>query len=336
MNKKPDATQRKTLVVDPIHEEAVRYLSEHGFNVKIELFPDPEKLVGLLQDYDILICRTNTKLPNSFFAAVPHLTCVALASTGYDQIDLAAATKHNTAIIGLPSDNKNIDIRTHGNFISTAEHTILMILAVLGNYFHAADSMKNQLWEKPNFMGTEANKKTLGIIGLGRIGKLVAARAQAFGMKVIAYDPYVSREEMSSHNTDKVSFDKLCAESDVISIHTPKTPETTNMIDANAFAKMKDGVFLVNAARSEVVDTPALINALNSGKVARAALDVFKNEPYEIEWELVMHDNVIPTPHIAGSTHEALRRISLSTVQSLVNFIHNGDDSNVINKTNPT
>lgn len=325
-------TPKKILVVDPISEAAVEHLHEHGFSVDTELFPEPALLPRLLEGYDVLICRTNTKLPAAFFDDTPHLTCVALASTGYDQIDLASATKNKTAVIGLPSDNKNINTKTHGNFISTAEHTILMILAALGNYHNASASMKNGQWEKPQFVGREAYEKTLGFIGFGRISKLVAARAHAFGMKTIAYDPYVSPEEMGEHDTDSVDLDTLCKEADVISIHAPKTPETVNLLDAERFAMMKDGVILVNAARSEIVDTAALLDALDSGKVAHAAVDVFKNEPHDIEWDLVKHTKVTPTPHIAGSTNEAMRRISLSTARSIVDFFAGTDTANVINK----
>jgi D-3-phosphoglycerate dehydrogenase len=324
--------QNRVLVVDPIHDEAVKLLKDRGFLVDTQLFPDPKSLTLLLKDYDVLICRTNTKLNKQFFDEANNIQCVALASTGYDQIDLESATKNNTAVIGLPSENKEIDTKKHGNFVSTAEHTILLILAALGNFYEASNSMKEGKWDKPNFVGVEAYNKKLGLIGFGRIGKLVATRAHAFGMETIAYDPYVSMEEISDCGTTKVSLETLCEESDIISIHAPKTPETIGLLNEKMFDLMKTGVTIVNAARSEIIDKESLIKALDSNKVNRVALDVFNNEPHDIEWDLVKHKKVIPTPHIGGSTKEALQRISISTAHSLINFMINGDQANLINK----
>lgn len=320
------------LIVDPVHQKAVDMLENSGFSVTTKLFPKSSDLVNLLDGFDVLICRTHTKLNKKFFESVSDLKYVALASTGYDQIDLASATENDISIIGLPSDNKNIDTKKHGNFISTAEHTMLLILASLGNFFEASCSMKAGRWEKSNFVGEEAHNKKLGFVGFGRISKLVASRARAFGMETIAYDPYVSMEEMSEHVTEKVDLESLCKESDIITIHAPKTKETEDLIDEDKFSIMKDGVIIVNAARSEIINKDSLIEALDSGKVSRAALDVFLNEPNDIEWDLVKHNRVVPTPHIGGSTNQALERISVSTAESLINLLVKGDRSNVINK----
>jgi len=322
----------KILVVDPIDQLAITQLEHQGFLVDVKLFPEPDTIVSLLDGYDALICRTHTKLDKVFFEQVRSLKCVALASTGYDQIDLEAATASNVAIVGLPSANKKIDTKKHGNFISTAEHTILLLLAALGNFYDASKSMKDGLWEKPHFVGIEAYGKKLGFVGFGRISKLVAARAQSFGMETVAYDPYVSVEEMSEHNTAKVDLNTLCCESDVITIHAPKTKETISLLDEKMFSLMKQDIVIINAARSEIIEKESLLKALNSGKVKKIALDVFNNEPYGIDWDIVNHKSVIPTPHIGGSTHEAMRRISLSTANSLADFLLKGDTSNVINK----
>lgn len=321
----------KILVVDPIHNDALTLLEEEGFLIDTRLFPALSELPKIVQNYDILICRTNTKLSSDFFNKVKNLTCVALASTGYDQIDLESAEKNNIPILGLPSSNKSIDVTKHGNFISTAEHTFMLILAALNDFYNASASMKSGQWEKPKFMGKEAYQKTLGIIGFGRIAKLVTTRAHAFGMSTIAYDPHVSETEMDLHSTKKVSLETLCQESDVITIHAPKTPDTTHLLNERTFLQMKKGVILVNAARSEIVEKTALIQALENGTVLRVAMDVFTNEPYDVEWDLVQHEKIIPTPHIAGSTEEAQRRIALTTAQSIIDFIRHGDTANVIN-----
>ncbi len=323
---------KKILVVDPIHTDAINLLQTHGFLVDVNLFPSLSELPALASQYDIMICRTNTKLSADFFSSINRLQCVALASTGYDQIDLKSASKHHVTILGLPSDNPQIDVRTHGNFISTAEHTMLMILAALRDFYNASASMKAGQWEKPKFVGTEAYQKTLGFIGFGRIARLVATRAQAFGMHTIAFDPYTSDETMMTYQTTRVSKEQLCTESDIITIHAPKTPETINLLDASAFSLMKPGVILINAARSEIVNHAALTTALNDNTIARLAMDVFTNEPYDIEWDLVSDDKVIPTPHIGGSTTEAQRRIALSTANSIISFVNEHDTSNVINK----
>ena len=323
---------KKILVVDPIDRGAIAELEKNGFSVDIQLSPLLSDLPKLVSQHNVLICRTNTKLSGDFFAEASHLDCVALASTGYDQIDIESAARHNVPILGLPSTNKNIDTRKHGNFISTAEHTMLLILAALGDFHNASTSLKSGEWEKSHFVGREAYQKTLGFIGFGRISKLVAARAHAFGMTTIAYDPYVSVEEMSEHDTEKVTLEELCSRSDIITIHAPKTPETISLLNEEAFKRMKKGVVLINVARAEIIDKEALMKALDDEIVFRAALDVFTNEPYEIEWDLIKHSKVIPTPHIGGSTEEAMRRISLSTAESIVNFLVHGDDSNLINK----
>ncbi|MCA9360368.1 hydroxyacid dehydrogenase [Candidatus Nomurabacteria bacterium] len=324
--------QKRILVVDPIHIDAVNKLEESGFLVDINLFPKLESLPKLVSNYNALICRTNTKLSGDFFKNANHLDCVALASTGYDQIDIESAKKYKVPILGLPSTNKDIDVYRHGNFISTAEHTILLILAALGNFHSASVSMKAGKWDKPNFIGSEAYGKTLGFIGFGRIAKLVAVRARAFGMQTIAYDPHVFRDEMSEHNTEKMTLEDLCRQSDIITIHAPKTPETVSLLDKKCFDSMKKGVILINTARAEIINKEALIEALENEKVARVALDVFVNEPYDIEWDLVKDDRIIPTPHIGGSTTEAMRRISLSTAESIINFLQHGNDVNLINK----
>jgi len=322
----------KILISDHIDNDAVELLRKSGYIVDNKSGMDLSNLDKIISPYDVLICRTRTKLNADFFQQANQLKCVGLSSTGYDQIDLAAASLNEVAVLGLPAHNTLIDPLKNGNFISTAEHTILLILAVLGNFYGAASTLKSCRWEKHRYMGNEAFNKILGIIGFGRIAKLVAESSQALGMQILVYDPLLPKELIEKHGGKSVTLDELLKNSDIITIHTHNTEKTKNLLSEREFKLMKDGVLLINTARGAIVDQQALMDALNSGKVSRAAMDVFVNEPDEINWALVQHENVIPTPHIAGSTHEALKRISKDTARNIINFFEQKDYRNIINK----
>ena len=234
----------KILITDPIHPDAVCYLQKEGYHITKKHSATKEEILKGSHKHDVLICRTRTKLENEFFKSSKKIKCVALCSTGHDQIDTEAALKYGIEVFGLPSHNKNIDVLKEGNFISAAEHTILLILATLGNFYDAVKSMKEGRWEKHRLIGKEMYGKTLGIIGLGRIGKLVAQRARAFGMNVVAYDPYVPNEEIENHLTSKVSLADLCKKSDIITLHVPKSKETIGLLNKKHFSLMKKGVII--------------------------------------------------------------------------------------------
>lgn len=311
---------KKVLITDPIHPDAVLRLQQAGLDVT-EL-PDNQRsdLTKIISPYHAIICRTSTTIGPAEFTAAKNLGCIALASTGFDRIDEAEASKRNIPILGLPSHNSNIDPERDGNFVSTAEHTILLILATLGDFSQAYQSMKQGLWEKKFLVGNELADKTVGFFGFGRIAGLVAKRLKPFRVKMIAYDPYISTEKAASFNVELVSAEELYQRSDIIDIHAPRTHETKGAINAEAFKMMRDGVFIVNTARAAIMDESALIQALDSGKVKRAALDVFHDEPIGINHNLIKHPSIIATPHIGGSTHEAWRRISLSTADNIIAF----------------
>lgn len=232
--------------------------------------------------------------------------------------------------MGLPSFNPNINPECDGNFVSTAEHTILLILAALGDFYHAYKSMKEERWEKKFLVGHELANKTVGLLGFGRIAGLVAHRLKPFKVRIIAYDKYVSKEKAKESGVELLSLNEFCRQSDIISIHIPKSKETESILGAHEFSLMKDGVFIINTARAAIMDELALIKALKSGKVRRAALDVFHDEPDGLNWNLVKMENVIATPHVGGSTHEAWRRISLSTADNIISFFR-GNPQNVLN-----
>ena len=322
----------KILITDPIHKDGIKLLKSNGFKIKCAFNLPREKLKKIIKGYHGLICRTATKVDEEVFKSAENLEFIGLASTGFDRIDIESATKHGVIILGLPAENKQIDVLRNGNFVSTAEHTILLILTAARNFYVSCHTLKNEKWEKYRFVGEEVYEKTLGIIGLGRVGKLVAKRATALGMKVIAYDPYISSEYAKFNNAKLTSLKNLCKKSDFITIHAPKNKETINLINKKSFSLMKKGIIIINAARGAIINEKDLISALKNGRVRSAALDVFENEPNNINFELVRMKNVIATPHIAGSTINALKRISLNTVRNIIDYINKGDIKNAINK----
>lgn len=311
---------KRILITDPIHPEAVARLKEAGFDV--DELPEEQRpnLASHIEPYHAVICRTSTPIDKTVLDAAKNLSCIALASTGFDRIDAKEALRRNISILGLPSYDPTIDPEHDGNFVSTAEHTLLLMLAAVGDFYHAYQSMKEGRWEKKHLVGNELAGKTVGILGLGRIGTLVARRLSAFRARIIAYDTYVSAEKAASLGVELVSLEEFCHNSDIITIHMPKTVETEGMLGAKEFDLMKDGVFIVNTARAAIMDEGALIRALDSGKVKRAAIDVFHDEPDGLNWGLVKHPSIIATPHIGGSTHEAWLRISLSAADNIISF----------------
>jgi len=320
----------KILITDPIHPDAVAQLTEEGFEV-VELPEEKkEQLSECIEPYHAIICRTSTVLDEPTLARAKNLSCIAIASTGWDRIDTEAATKRDITVCGLPSHNKDIDPERDGNFVSTSEHAVLLILAALGDFYHAYQSMKEGRWEKKFLVGHELAGKTVGLLGFGRIAGLVARRLSGFRPRIIAHDKFVSAEQAKESGVELVSLDELCRQSDIISIHLPKTPETISMLGAKEFSLMREGVFIVNTARAAIMDEAALIENLKNGKVCRAALDVFHDEPTGLNWGLIRMPNVIATPHIGGSTHEAWQRISLSAANNVISFFR-GEVKNKIN-----
>lgn len=323
----------KIAVLDPIHKDAIDSLKKEGFFVREKINLKPKDLYEISSHYDALICRTRTVLDKKFFKSAKRIRCIGFCSTGYDKIDIGAAAEKNIEVLGLPSNNPKINIHKDGNFVSTAEHTILLILAALGNFFDAHKSMKGGKWEKNKLIGREFFDKTLGIIGLGRIGKLVALRASSFGTKIISYDPYVSKNEMARYGVKKTSLENLCSGADIITIHAPKTKETTGMLSKKHFQKMKKGAVIINTARAAIVKEKELAPFIKKG-VIKYAVDVFGGEPDNIDYKFVKMDNIIATPHIAGSSYEALKRISINTAINIIKFFKFNDTTNSLLKNN--
>lgn len=296
----------KILVSDALSEEGLKILKEvKEFQVDVKTELKPEDLKGIIKDYEALVVRSATKVTKDIIGAALRLKVIGRAGVGLDNVDLEAATQKGIIVMNTPG----------GNTISTAEHTMSMILALSRNIPQANASLKRGEWKRSKFMGVELYNKTLGIVGLGRIGSELAKRALSFGMKIMAYDPYLSREIAKSLGIEVVEFKELLSRADYITVHTPLTEDTRHMISAEEFALMKKGVRLLNCARGGIIDELALAAAVKEGKVIGAAIDVFEQEPPAADNELLKLDNVIVTPHLGASTEEAQVNVAIEVAE---------------------
>ncbi|MEW6552826.1 MAG: phosphoglycerate dehydrogenase [Actinomycetota bacterium] len=279
-----------------------------------------EEMLGRLGEYEGLIVRSATKVDAEAIAAASRMKVIGRAGVGVDNIDVEAATKRGIMVINAPQSN----------IISAAEQTMALLMAMCRNIPDAVISLREKCWDRKQFEGVELFHKVMGIVGLGRIGTLVAHRCQAFGMQVIAYDPYVSEEKGKKLGIELVSMDELLGQADFITVHLPKTPETHHLLGEAEFARMKDGVRVLNVARGGIVDEDALYAALDGGKVAAAALDVFEKEP-ATECPLIGHPKVIATPHLGASTQEAQDRAGTMIAEFVSEALRGGFVANVVN-----
>jgi D-3-phosphoglycerate dehydrogenase len=315
-----DANGYKILVKEKIADAGVALLREH-FDVDVLTEMGEDELRDAIAGYEGIVIRSATKLNADLIERADRLKVIGRAGIGVDNVDVPAATKRGIIVANAPESN----------IVAAAEHTIAMMLAQARNIPRAHASLKAGKWERSKFGGVEVYEKTLGIIGFGRIGQLVAKRAKGFEMNVIGFDPYVSGERFRElgveHATDIAD---VYRNADVVTIHLPKTEETLNFLDAEAFAQMKDGVRIVNCARGELLDLDALQQALDSGKVAGAGLDVFPEEPMT-DHPLFGYDQVVVTPHLGASTIEAQDRAGVITAEQVVAALTGGLVSNAVN-----
>lgn len=296
----------KILVSDPLSDEGLKILKEvKEFQVDVKTDLKPDQLKEIIKDYEALIVRSATKVTKDIVSAADKLKVIGRAGVGLDNVDLEAATQKGIIVMNTPG----------GNTISTAEHTMSMILALSRNIPQAAASMKKGEWKRSKFMGVELYGKALGVVGLGRIGKEVAKRALSFGMKILAYDPFLSKEVAENLGVEVVELKDLFERADYITVHVPLTEETKYSISTKQIATMKKGVRIINCARGGIVDEAALIKAIKEGKVAGAAMDVFEAEPLSPENELLKLDNVILTPHLGASTEEAQVNVAIEVAE---------------------
>ena len=299
----------KILVCDKTEKEAVEQMRSAGLTVDVRDDITPEELAKVLPAYDGMVVRSRTKVRQPLIDVCPNLKVIVRGGVGLDTIDADYAKSKGITVMNTPM----------ASAASVTELTVGYIFALARSTYQAAASMKSEKWEKKNFEGDEIGGKTLGLVGVGNIGKEVAKRAKVLGMTVIAYDPYVKVVE----GVKLVTFDELLAQSDYISLHLPKTKESANMIGKDQFAKMKNGARVINCARGGIIDENALYDALVSGKVAGAALDVYAEEP-PTDWKLVKLPNVICSPHIGAATKEAQGRVGAEVAEKLIAFSKNG------------
>lgn len=311
----------KILISDKLSQEGIDvFRNEADFQVDIKLGLKPDELKAIIADYDALVVRSDTQVSSEIISSASKLKVVGRAGVGLDNIDIPAATRASIIVMNTPD----------GNTISAAEHTMAMVLSLARNIPEANASMKSGKWERAKFMGVELNGKTLGIIGLGRIGSEVAKRARSFGMKLVAYDPFSSIEKADSIGAELVSLEELLKSSDFITPHAPKTKDTAHLIGAKELAIMKKGVRLVNVARGGIYDEAALADAVKSGHVAGAALDVFEVEPPK-DSPLLGFDTVITTPHLGASTEEAQVNVAIALAYQIIDALKTGTISNAAN-----
>ncbi|MCK4379244.1 MAG: phosphoglycerate dehydrogenase, partial [Deltaproteobacteria bacterium] len=305
----------KVLISDKMSPKGLEVFKQFPeLEVDVKVGMSPEELAEVIGQYDGLAIRSATKVTSEIIAAADKLKVVGRAGIGVDNVDIEAATKRGIVVMNTPK----------GNTITTAEHTLSMMLALSRNIPQATQSMKAGKWEKSRFMGKELFNKTLGVVGLGNIGSIVADRAQGLKMKVIAYDPFISEERATKMGIERVSLDDLYRRADYISVHTPMTSETRHMIDKESFARMKEGVRILNCARGGIINEGDLYEALKSGVVAGAAFDVFEQEPPPADHPLLSLDNFICTPHLGASTDEAQVNVAITVAEQIADYLLNG------------
>jgi D-3-phosphoglycerate dehydrogenase / 2-oxoglutarate reductase len=314
----------RVVIAEPFDERGVAVLSRAGIEVVSCVGSTRDALHHALGDARGLIVRSETRVDGDLLSRAPQLEVVARAGVGVDAIDVDAATAAGIVVVNTPS----------ANTIAATEHTFAVLLATLRHVSQAHASIRESRWERKPFVGNELYGKTLGIVGLGRIGSNVASRAAAFGMHVIAHDPYVPASRASALGVELVELDSLLASADVITLHVPLTPQTRGLIDSRALALVKPNAVLVNCARGAVLDVAAVMDALDSGHLQAAAIDVVPDEPPppgSASARILTHPRVVATPHLGGSTHEALERIALELAEDVVRVLGGRPASGAVN-----
>ena len=311
----------KVFVADDVNEEKLAPLIDSGIDVIKETKLDDDALADRLKDADGVIVRSATHITAGLMDAAKNLRVIGRAGVGVDNIDVKAATQRGIVVMNAPD----------GNTITTAEHTIALLVSMARNVPQAHAKLQSGVWDKKSFVGVELNGKTLGVIGLGRIGKHVSQIARGFGMQIIAFDPFTSADQAKELGIETGPLDDVFARADFLTIHTPVTDETRGIIGKDAFAKVKKGVRLVNCARGGLVDETALLEAIENGTVAAAALDVFSTEPLSADSPLLGNPKIITTPHLGASTTEAQEGVALTVAEQMRDYLLTGTLRGAVN-----
>jgi D-3-phosphoglycerate dehydrogenase len=312
----------KVLVSDSLAEQGIEIL-QRAEGIEVDYAPgiSPGELLERIEDAEGLVIRSGTKVTAEVLEAAPKLGVVGRAGIGVDNVDVSAATARGIVVMNTPG----------GNTITTAEHAVALLVSLARHIPQATASMKEGKWEKKKFVGLELFNRTLGVLGLGNIGRIVASRARGLGMKVIAYDPFLSAHAAAKLDVELCSIDRLIERADAITVHVPRTKDTTGLLGRDAFARAKPGVLIINAARGGIVDEVALLEALESGKVGGAGLDVFVEEPVAPGNPLVAHERVICTPHLGASTEQAQLNVAVAVAEQVRDFLTEDVIHNAVN-----
>lgn len=304
----------RVFVSDDVSDSGLQPLHDAGIVIEKKTRLTAEKLRDALRDCEGLVVRSETKVSADLMDSAKRLRVIGRAGVGVDNIDVAAATARGIVVMNAPD----------GNTITTAEHTMALLVALARNVPQANSSVKSSKWERKKFIGAELQGKTLGIVGLGRIGRAVASRARAFGMKIVAHDPFIATDQARELEIESATIDEVLARADFLTVHTPLTNETRGIIGTEAFAKMKSGARVINCARGGLIDESALYEAIMSGKIAGAALDVFAQEPPPADHPLLALDEVIVTPHLGASTTEAQEGVAFTVAEQMRDYLLTG------------
>ncbi len=313
--------QMQIFVADDVSDSGLQPLRDAGFNIEKRTRLGGQELREAINNCEGLVVRSETKVTAEVMDSAPQLRVVGRAGVGVDNIDVPAATSRGIVVMNAPD----------GNTITTAEHTIALLIALARRIPQANSSLKAGQWERKRFVGVELQGKTLGLLGLGRIGRVVANRARSFGMKIVAFDPFIAPEQASDLEVELVPLDEIFPRADFLTIHTPLTAETKGIIGKEAFARMKKGVRLINCARGGLVDEQALLEAIKSGIVVGAALDVFSQEPPPADHPLLQLDEVIATPHLGASTAEAQEGVAFTVAEQMRDYLLTGTLRGAVN-----
>ncbi|MDT7687996.1 MAG: D-3-phosphoglycerate dehydrogenase / 2-oxoglutarate reductase [Acidobacteriota bacterium] len=308
-------------VADDVNESGLEPLRAAGFSVEKRTGLKGDELAEAMSTADGLIVRSETKVTAQLLEVAGRLRVIGRAGVGVDNIDVAAATQRGVIVMNAPD----------GNTMTTAEHTLALLLALARRVPSGQASLKAGRWERKKFVGVELRGKTLGVVGLGRIGRVVASRALGFEMKVVAFDPFVAPEQVREQGIEMATLEEVCARADFITVHSPLTPETRGLIGAREFSWMKEGVRVINCARGGLIDERALLEAIKMGRVAGAALDVFEQEPPPPDHPLLSLEEVVVTPHLGASTREAQEGVAVTVAEQMRDFFLTGAVRGAVN-----
>ncbi len=304
---------KKIIITDSVDKKSVDILKAAGHEVTYSPGMPKDEIKKIINEYNGLIVRSDTQVTPDLIELMDNMEVIGRAGAGVDNINLDAATRKGIIVMNTPG----------GNTVSTAEHTMALMLSMCRNVAQANQSLRSGKWDRKKYKGTELYGKTLGIIGLGKIGREVAVRSKAFGMKVIAYDPVLSEDVVNKLGLSLVDLDTVYKQSDIITVHVPLSEETSNLISAEALKKCKDGVKLINCARGGIINEEDLVAALDSGKVSGAAFDVYVSEPPDFIGAFIQHPKIVTTPHLGASTDEAQEKVAIQIAEQIVDLFSN-------------